>query len=95
MEWLKAILEKAPVADGKLDVEALMKQVNAEFPKHAVPKKDFNDKTAELKAANDTIAELKAAGADNGDLQKKISDYETEIKTLKTASENTRKEYAL
>ena len=95
MEWLKAILEKAPVADGKLDVEALMKQVNAEFPKHAVPKKDFNDKTAELKAANDTIAELKAAGADNGDLQKKISDYETEIKTLKTAAENTRKEYAL
>ena len=95
MDWLKAILEKASVTDGKLDVEALMKQVNAEFPKHAVPKKDFNDKAAELKAANDTIAELKKAGADNEELQKKIAGYETEIKNLKTAADNTRKEYTL
>lgn len=95
MEWLKAILEKAPVTDGRLDVEALMKQVNAEFPKHAVPKKDFNDKTAELKAANDTIVELKKAGADNEELQKKITGYETEIKNLKTAADNARKEYTL
>ena len=95
MDWLKAILEKASVTDGKLDVEALMKQVNAEFPKHAVPKKDFNDKAAELKAANDTIAELKKAGADNEELQKKIAGYETEIRNLKTAADNTRKEYTL
>ncbi len=95
MEWLKAILEKASVTDGRLDVEALMKQVNAEFPKHAVPKKDFNDKVAELKAANDTITELKKAGADNEELQKKITGYETEIKNLKTAADNTRKEYTL
>ena len=36
MEWLKAILEKAVITDGKLDVEATMKTTNAEFPKHAV-----------------------------------------------------------
>lgn len=95
MEWLKAILEKASVTDERLDVEALMKQVNAEFPKHAVPKKDYNDKVSELKTANDTIKELKTAGADNEELQKKISAYETEIKNLKTAAENTQKEYAL
>ena len=95
MEWLKEILEKAAVTDGKLDVDAVMKQVNAEFPKHAVPKQDFNNKVAELKTANDTIADLKKAGADNGELQKKITDYESEIKNLKTAADNTRKEYAL
>lgn len=95
MEWLKEILEKAAVTDGKLDVDAVMKQANAEFPKHAVPKQDFNNKVAELKTANDTIADLKKAGADNGELQKKITDYESEIKNLKTAADNTRKEYAL
>lgn len=95
MDWLKEILEKATVTDGKVDVEAVMKAVAAEFPKHAVPKKDFNDKVTELKTANDTIAELKKENGDNADLQKKIGDYETEIKTLKTAAENTKKEYAL
>lgn len=95
MDWLKAILEKAVVTDGRLDVEGLMKQITAELPKHTVPKKEYNDKAAELKTATDTIEELKKAGADNADLQKKISDYETEIKSLKTAAENTRKEYAL
>ena len=95
MDWLKAILEKAVVTDGRLDVEGLMKQITAELPKHTVPKKEYNDKAAELKTATETIEELKKAGADNADLQKKISDYETEIKSLKTAAENTRKEYAL
>lgn len=95
MDWLKAILEKAVVTDGRLDVEGLMKQITAELPKHTVPKKEYNDKAAELKTATDTIEELKKAGADNADLQKKISGYETEIRNLKTAAENTRKEYAL
>lgn len=44
MEWLKTILEKAVITDGKLDVDATMKEINGEFPKHAVPKQDYNDK---------------------------------------------------
>ena len=44
MDWLKELLEKAVIKDGKLDIEALMKSVSAEFPKHAVPKKEYNDK---------------------------------------------------
>ena len=55
MDWLKEILEKAAVIDGRLDVEAVTKQIAVEFPKHAVPKKDFNDKVKELETANDTI----------------------------------------
>ena len=95
MEWLKAILEKAVITDGKLDVEVTMKTINAEFPKHAVPKQDYNDKVKELSTANDTIKDLKKNNADNADLQQKVKAYETEVAGLKTAAENTRKEYAL
>ena len=95
MEWLKAILEKAVITDGRLDVDATMKTINAEFPKHAVPKQDYNDKVKELSTANDTIKDLKKNNADNADLQQKVKAYETEVSGLKTAAENTRKEYAL
>lgn len=95
MEWLKTILEKATITDGKLDIDATMKSINAEFPKHAVPKQDYNDKVKELSTANDTIKDLKKNNADNADLQKKVEDYETEVANLKTAAANTKKEYAL
>ena len=95
MEWLKAILEKAVITDGKLDVEATMKTINAEFPKHAVPKQDYNDKVKELSTANDTIKDLKKNNADNENLQQKVKDYEIEVANLKIAAANTKKEYAL
>lgn len=96
MDWLKEILEKATLTeDGKLDVEAVMKSVSTEFPKHAVPKKDYNDKVAELKTANETITGLKKDNADNAELQKKIGEYETEIGNLKKNAEDTAKTYAL
>ena len=95
MEWLKTILENATITDGKLDVEATMKTINAEFPKHAVPKQDYNDKVKELSTANDTIKDLKKNNADNADLQQKVKDYEIEVANLKTAAANTKKEYAL
>ncbi len=95
MEWLKAILEKAEIADGKLDVDAVMNAVQKEFPKHAVPKEDFNAKVKELETANGTITELKKSNGDNEELQKKIGDYEAEIKNLKKSAEDTEKNYAL
>lgn len=95
MEWLKAILEKAEIADGKLDVDAVMNAVQKEFPKHAVPKVDFNAKVKELETANGTITELKKSNGDNEELQKKIGDYEAEIKNLKKSAEDTEKNYAL
>lgn len=95
MEWLRAILEKASITDGKLDVEGLIKQVSTEFPKHAVPKNVFNEKNNALKAAEETIADLKQENGDNTELQKKVSDYETEIDNLKKAAADTAKTYAL
>lgn len=95
MEWLKAILESAVITDGKLDIETTMKAVNTEFPKHAVPKQDYNDKVKELGTANDTIIGLKKDNEDNTELQTKIKDYETEINKLKDAAANTQREYVL
>ena len=95
MDWLRAILEKATVTDGALNVDDLLKQVSAEFPKHAVPKADFNTKVQDLSAANKTIADLKKENGDNEELQKKVSGYEEEITQLKKAAADTEKTYAL
>jgi hypothetical protein len=95
VDWIKTILENAVITDGKLDIEATMKAVNTEFPKHAVPKQDYNDKVKELGTANDTIIGLKKDNEDNTELQTKIKDYETEINNLKAAAANTQREYIL
>lgn len=95
LEWLNTILRNATVTDGALDVDKLQKAIEAEFPKHAVPKQDYNNKVKELDTANTTIKDLKKENADNKELQTKVENYETEIRTLKTAASNTAKEYAL
>ena len=103
MEWLKAILEKAVITDGKLDVEATMKSINAEFPKHAVPKQDYNDKVKELTTAKAFVESRRDAdgllsGEDAktyAEMEQKVKNYETEIAGYKTAAENTKKEYVL
>lgn len=83
MEWLKKILENAVYGeDGKLDVTKTMEKINAEFPKHAVPKADFNTKVKELETANTTISDLKKNNGDNEELQKTIKTHEATIKKL-------------
>lgn len=95
MEWLKELLEKAQITDGKINVDEVMEAAKKEFPKHAVPKNVFNDKCEELKTANATITTLKKENGDNEELQNKIKDYEAEIGNLKTAAINATKQYAL
>ena len=47
MEWLQKILSNVVYgADGKLDVEATMKKVNEEAPKHIIPKEQYSGKGA-------------------------------------------------
>ncbi|MGG7176207.1 phage scaffolding protein [Clostridium paraputrificum] len=82
MEWLKAILEKAEIKEGKLDVDALMSTVSAEAPKNVMPKAEYNNIKGQLKTANDTIADLKKNNTDNKDLQTKIKEHEDTIKDL-------------
>ena len=88
MEWLQKILSNAVyAADGKLDVEATMKKVNEEAPKHIIPKEQYNGKVKELETANKTIGDLKKNNADNEELQKTIKTHEGTIKQLKADHE--------
>lgn len=80
MEWLKAILDGATVTDGVLDTAALQKAIEAEFPKHAVPKDTFNQKNEALKEATDKVATLTQQVAD---LEAAQTGLDEEIKALK------------
>ena len=95
MEWLKKILEGATITEGKLNIEDVMKQVNIEFPKNAVPKETYNTVSSELKTANKTIDDLKKNNGDNETLQQTIKDHEATIKKLQDEAINTTKAYAL
>lgn len=93
MEWLQKILSNVVYgADGKLDVEATMKKVNEEAPKHIIPKEQYNGKVKELETANKTIGDLKKNNADNEELQKTIKTHEGTIKQLKADHEKEIKE---
>jgi len=56
MEWIKALIEKH-TKDGQLDQEELIKDINTEFPKHAVPKEQYNTLAETKKKLEEGIAE--------------------------------------
>lgn len=95
LTWLQTILEGAEIKDGKLDAAAVMNAVKTEFPKHAVPKADFNQKAEKLKAAEDTIAQMKKDAEGNEGLLAKIKDYEAQVQKLQKDAADTAKTYAL
>lgn len=94
MQWLLDLIAKH-TKDGVIDTEALTKEINTEFPKHAVPKSEFNDINEQLKTANGTIKDLKKGNADNETLQGTIKEHEKTIVKLQLESANTTKTYAL
>ena len=58
MEWLiKLIQEAKKNEDGSVDIEALKTSINAELPKHFIPKEKYNDVSGQLKTAQTTIKE--------------------------------------
>lgn len=81
MEWIKKIIEKY-TKDGVVDVNAAMTEINAEFPKNAVPKDKFNDVSNQLKEANKSMETLKGGNKDNEALQKEIDDYKAKVASL-------------
>lgn len=96
MEWLKNLIENATKnEDGTINIDELMKSINTEFPKNAVPKATFNDVNGQLKTANETIKDLQKDNKDNEDLQTKVKDYEKKIETMETESANKIKELVL
>ena len=95
MDWIKTILEKHTKEDGTVDVAAANKEIDAEFPKNAVPKTDFNSKVEELRTANETLTGLQKSNKDNEELQTKISEYETKMQQLETERAEERKTFTI
>lgn len=95
MDWIKSILEKHTKEDGTVDLAEANKEIDAEFPKKAVPKTDFNSKVEELRTANETLSTLQNSNKDNEGLQSKIAEYETEVQRLKTEQAEITKSYTL
>lgn len=95
MDWIKTILDKHAKEDGTVDLEAANREIDAEFPKNAVPKADFNSKVDELKTANETLDELKNNHKDVEALQKSIDDYESKVEQLEQEKADQAKSFAL
>ena len=97
MEWIIDILKKYQKEDGTIDLATAEQEIKSEFPKQAVPKTVFNEKSEQLRAANATIDELKnnsKGGQENQDsqgneeLQTKLEKYKNRIAELE-AQEKT------
>lgn len=82
MEWMTQILAKHSKEDGTFDLEAAKKEVNQEFPKHAVPKDQYNKISSNLKEANATIQALEEKTKDNPEVQKALDAYQTKAEQL-------------
>lgn len=92
MDWLKELIEKH-MKDGKLDREALMKEVNKEFPKYAVPKDKYNEVSEAKKQLETDIAERDKQLKDLGDKAKGNEDLENQIKELQETNKKAKEEY--
>ena len=97
MEWIIDILKKYQKEDGTIDLATAEREIKSEFPKQAVPKTVFNEKSEQLKTANATIDELKnnsKGSQDNQDsqgneeLQTQLDKYKKRIAELE-AQEKT------
>lgn len=97
MEWIIDILKKYQKEDGTIDLATAEQEIKSEFPKQAVPKTVFNEKSEQLRAANATIDELKnnsKGGQENQDsqgneeLQTQLDKYKARIAELE-AQEKT------
>ena len=97
MEWIIDILKKYQKEDGTIDLATAEQEIKSEFPKQAVPKTVFNEKSEQLRTANATIDELKnnsKGGQDNKDsqgdeeLQTQLEKYKNRIAELE-AQEKT------
>ena len=85
MDWLKELLKKAGIEEGKLD--SVIGDINKELPKYFIPKDKYNEVAEAKKKLETDIAErdkqleqLKAAAGSNEELKKQIETLQAENK---------------
>mgnify|MGYP001947133082 FL=1 len=99
MEWIKALIEKH-TKDGELNQEELIKDINKEFPKYAVPKEKYNTLAEtkkklekDIETRDKQLEDLKKRDVE--DWQKQIETLQEENKTAKETYENELRELQL
>lgn len=92
MEWLRALITQHTGEDGKLNVEALIKDVNKTAPEHVIPKEQYNTVAQErnqlkttIKERDAQLEELKKAGS--------VDDLKKQIEDLKESNKKKEDEY--
>jgi Phage minor structural protein GP20. len=76
LDFIKQIIAKhTDEATGKVDIEAVMNEVNKTAPEHIVPKDQYNVQADQLKEAQATLEALQKDNKDNEKLQSEVSDW--------------------
>ena len=85
MDWLKEILKKAGIEEGKLD--SVIADINKELPKHFIPKDKYNEVAeakkkleADLQARDAQLEQLKQAAGNSEELKAQIEQLQAENK---------------
>ena len=85
MDWLKELLKKAGIEEGKL--EGTIADINKELPKYFIPKDKYNEAAeakkkleADLAARDTQLEELKKAAGSNEELKKQIETLQADNK---------------
>ena len=99
MDWLRELLNKAGIEEGKLD--GLIADISKELPKRFIPKDKYNE-VAEAKKKLETdiqerdkqLEELKKASGTSEELKKQIEQLQADNKKASEGCEKER-DYAL
>jgi len=85
MDWLKELLKKAGIEEGKLD--SVIGDINKELPKYFIPKDKYNEVAeakkkleADLQERDNQLEQLKAAAGASEELKKQIETLQAENK---------------
>ena len=81
MDWLKELLKKAGIEEGKL--EGVIADISKELPKYFIPKDKYNEAAeakkkleADIQERDKQLEELKKAAGSNEELKKQITDLQ-------------------
>lgn len=92
MDWIKSIIEKYIGEDGKLNLDATLKEINKKAPENVVPKEQYNSLADAKKKLDDDVktrdsqlAELQKAGS--------VEDLQKQLTEALEANEKAEKEY--
>jgi hypothetical protein len=83
MDWLKGLLKKAGIEEGKLD--GVIADINKELPKHFIPKDKYNEVAeakkkleADIQERSNQLEQLKNAAGNSEELKAQIEQLQAE-----------------